>query len=150
MKNMLVRFMTAIAVLFAFSATPAMAQATRTWISGVGDDANPCSRTAPCRTWAGALPKTAEGGEVNILDGGGFGAVTITKSITLRGDPGGGNAGVLVAGQNGIIINADATDKVVLEGLDIEGLGMSTTSPGIRGIWIIQARDVLVKNTAIR
>ena len=61
----------------------AHAQATRTWVSGVGDDANPCSRTAPCKTFAGAISKTAAGGEINVLDPGGFGAVTITKSITI-------------------------------------------------------------------
>jgi len=61
------------------------AQATRTWVSGVGDDANPCSRTAPCKTFAGAISKTAEGGEINALDPGGYGAVTITKSITIDG-----------------------------------------------------------------
>ena len=65
--------------------TAAMAQATRTWVSGVGDDVNPCSRTAPCKTIAGAISKTATGGEINILDPGGFGAVTITKSITIDG-----------------------------------------------------------------
>src|SRR5437016_7127525 len=63
----------------------AHAQATRTWVSGVGDDANPCSRTAPCKTFAGAISKTAAGGEIDALDPGGYGAVTITKSITLEG-----------------------------------------------------------------
>src|SRR6186997_3057468 len=102
-------------------ATPAQAQATRTWVSGVGDDANPCSRTAPCKTFAGAISKTTPGGEINVLDPGGFGAVTITKSITIRSDH--IEAGVLVSGTNAIIVNAGATDKVMLEGLDIEGLG---------------------------
>ena len=64
-------------------AAPAHAQASRTWVSGVGDDANPCSRTAPCKTFAGAISKTATNGEINCLDPGGFGAVTITKSITI-------------------------------------------------------------------
>jgi hypothetical protein len=63
----------------------AQAQATRTWVSGVGDDANPCSRTAPCKTFAGAISKTAPCGEISVLDPGGFGAVTITKSITING-----------------------------------------------------------------
>jgi hypothetical protein len=72
-----------IATLFS---VPAQAQATRTWVSGVGDDANPCSRTAPCKTFAGAIPKTAVGGEINVLDPGGFGAVTITKSIQIRSE----------------------------------------------------------------
>ncbi len=61
----------------------AQAQATRTWVSGVGDDVNPCSRTAPCKTFAGAISKTATNGEINCLDPGGFGAVTITKSISI-------------------------------------------------------------------
>src|SRR5690349_20291719 len=83
---------------------PAHAQATRTWVSGVGDDANPCSRTAPCKTFAGAISKTATAGEINVLDPGGFGAVTITKSITISSV--GFEAGVLVSGTNGIVINA--------------------------------------------
>src|SRR5262250_2119072 len=79
-------------------AAPASAQATRTWVSGVGDDANPCSRTAPCKTFAGAISKTAPSGEISVLDPGGFGAVTITKSITINGD--GTLAGILVSGTN--------------------------------------------------
>src|SRR6266853_2751608 len=91
---------------------PASAQATRTWVSGVGDDVNPCSRTAPCKTFAGAISKTAGGGEIDALDDGGFGALTITKSITVEG--GGHTAGVLVSGTAGIIINAAITDVVAL------------------------------------
>lgn len=102
-------------------AVPAQAQATRTWVSGVGDDANPCSRTAPCKTFAGAISKTATGGEINVLDPGGFGGVTITKSITISSE--GFEAGVLVSGTNAIVINATSTSNVVLRGLDIEGLG---------------------------
>src|ERR1700724_918535 len=84
---------------------PAFAQATRTWVSGVGDDVNPCSRTAPCKTWAGAISKTAPGGIIDALDPGGFGALTITKPITLEGG-GGQVASVLVAATNGINISA--------------------------------------------
>src|SRR6266849_7695421 len=83
----------------------ALAQATRTWVSGVGDDANPCSRTAPCKTFAGAISKTAAGGEISVLDPGGFGAVTITKSITIDGGTGAGWASILVSGTNGVIVN---------------------------------------------
>src|SRR4029434_3668867 len=78
-------------------------QATRTWVSGVGDDVTPCSRTAPCKTFAGAISKTAAGGEINAIDPGGFGAVTITKSITLDGGTGSGWASILAAGTSGII-----------------------------------------------
>ena len=139
----------ALAVSLAGMASPAFAQATRTWISGVGDDANPCSRTAPCKTFAGAISKTAAGGEINTIDPGGFGAVTITKSITLRSD--GVNAGILVLGTNGITINAGVNDKVILEGLDIEGLGNTSsgqTSPA--GVSVIQAAEVTIRNSDIR
>src|SRR4030081_2792533 len=81
----------------------AQAQATRTWVSGVGDDVNPCSRTAPCKTWAGAISKTAAGGIIDALDPGGFGAVTITKAMTLEGN--GTLASTLSSGVNGIIVN---------------------------------------------
>lgn len=81
----ILRFFSTVALLVGFSTT-AYAQATRTWVSGVGNDANPCNRTAPCQTFAGAISKTAAGGEINVLDPGGFGAVTITKSITIRSD----------------------------------------------------------------
>jgi hypothetical protein len=98
---------------------PANAQ-SRTWVSGVGDDVNPCSRTAPCKTFAGAISKTAAGGIINCLDPGGFGAVTITKSITI--DCTATFAGVLAAGTNGINVNA-AGIVVILRGLAIEGIG---------------------------
>src|SRR3984893_12212862 len=92
---------------------PAQAQAARTWVSGVGDDVNPCSRTAPCKTWAGAISKTADGGEIDALDPGGFGALTITKSITIDGG-GGQVASTLVSGTNGIVVNAPAGSIVTL------------------------------------
>ena len=96
--------------------TPARAQASRTWVSGVGDDANPCSRVAPCKTFAGAISKTAPGGEIDCLDPGGFGAVTITKSITI--DCGAGQVGsILAAGTNGINVSAAATDIVRIRNL---------------------------------
>src|SRR5262245_14867135 len=131
MRKFRVEFVATLIVLFVVPATSALAQATRTWVSGVGDDANPCSRTAPCKTFAGAISKTAAGGEINALDPAGFGAVTITKSITISAT--GVEAGVLVSGTNGIIINAGTNDRVVLDGLDIEGLGTSTN-----GINVIQ------------
>src|SRR5687768_10540126 len=91
--------------LLAF-ASIAQAQATRTWVSGVGDDVNPCSRTAPCKTFAGAISKTAVNGEINCLDPGGFGAVTITKSITI--DCHEIFAGILASSVTGVIINFDS------------------------------------------
>src|SRR5437879_3892435 len=123
-------------------ASRAGAQATRTWVSGVGDDANPCSRTAPCKTFAGAISKTAAGGEIDALDPGGFGAVTITKSIIIDG--GGMLAGVLVAGTNGIVVNAAPTDRVVLRGLDINGVGQ-----GLNGVRFTAGASLHVERCTI-
>jgi hypothetical protein len=124
--------------------SPAYAQATRTWVSGVGDDANPCSRTAPCKTFAGAISKTAAGGEISVLDPGGFGAVTVTKSISIVSDYS-GEAGILASGTNGVTINAAATDIVTLRGLTIDGAGT-----GLIGINYIQAGAVHVQNSVIK
>src|SRR6266853_2471089 len=90
-------------------------QASRTWVSGVGDDVNPCSRTAPCKTWAGAISKTAACGEIDALDPGGFGALTITKSIILDGT--GTFASTLASSTNGFTINVAATDFVTIRGI---------------------------------
>lgn len=124
---------------------PAEAQATRTWVSGVGDDANPCSRTAPCKTFAGAISKTAAGGEISTLDPGGFGAVTITKSISITNDNS-GEAGILSSGTNGIIING-AGIVVHLRGLVIDGAG---GSPGLNGIRILNAAQVDIQNCVVK
>lgn len=121
----------------------AFAQATRTWISGVGDDVNPCSRTAPCKTWAGAISKTAAQGEINALDPGGFGAVTITKAITLAAD--GALASTLVSGTSGIVISAGANDEVTIRGIEVQGLGT-----GIHGIRFVTGKALHVEKCAIR
>ena len=117
------RFSLAIVVLVLLCAleSSAQVQATRTFISGGGDDANPCSLAAPCRSFAGVISKTTAGGEIDVLDSAGFGGVTITKSISIvnRGAIG----GVLVSGTNAIVIQTAATDVVVLQGLTIEGVG---------------------------
>jgi hypothetical protein len=126
------------------AAAPASAQATRTWVSGVGDDANPCSRTAPCKTFAGAISNTAVSGEINCLDPGGFGAVTITKSITIY-CTGLGNGGILSTGTAGIIINAGASDVVIIDGVEIDGAGV-----GLNGIDFIAGGSLIVRNTVIR
>src|SRR3954462_4955473 len=100
--------------------TSAFAQATRTWVSGVGDDLNPCSRTAPCKTFAGAISKTAAGGEINCLDPGGFGTISITKSITI--DCAGTLGSILASGPNGVLVNG-ASIVVTLRNLSIQGAG---------------------------
>ncbi len=115
--------------------------ASRTWVSGVGDDANPCSRTAPCKTFAGAIGKTAEGGVISVLDPGGFGAVTITKSITINADS--SIASILAVGQgSAITINAPATAKVTLRGLDLISFNDPGTCATEAGIRILSAGTV--------
>jgi hypothetical protein len=144
---------TTIAV-FAVSA-PAHAQATRTFVSGVGNDADPCSRTAPCKTFAGAISKTFINGEIDCLDPGGFGTLTITKSITI--DCTGTLGSVLASGTNGFNINipVNANDPfrtVRLRGLTINGTGASGTigmRTGLKGISISQALTVIVEDTVI-
>ena len=125
------------------SATPASAQATRTWVSGVGDDVNPCSRTAPCKTFAGAISKTAAKGEINCIDSGGFGAVTIIKAIAIVCD----NvlAGIMASGTNGVVVKAGENDAVLLSGLDIEGAGT-----GVNGVRFITGRSLTIRGTTIR
>jgi hypothetical protein len=133
---------------------PAHAQATRTWVSGVGDDANPCSRTAPCKTWAGAISKTVAGGEMDNLDQGGFGSLTITKSMTVDG--GGANiASSLSSGTPGMTITAAANDVVILRNLQFDGLlgngtGLAGTA-GTNGINIngTAAARIVIENCRI-
>jgi hypothetical protein len=119
---------------FALQVMPAHAQASRTWVSGVGDDANPCSRTAPCKTYAGTISKTAPGGEINCLDPGGFGSVTITKSISIVCDYTEG--GVLAAGVFGFNINAPAGSIITLKGQDVECFGSGTNGVQILGVGV--------------
>src|SRR5438552_18029763 len=111
----LLKISPALALIALAIPSSAFGQATRTWVSGVGDDVNPCSRTAPCKTFAGAISKTATDGEINCLDPGGFGAVTITKGMTINCEYTLGS--VLVSGTNGIVISppAGTTIKVTLK-----------------------------------
>lgn len=133
-----------IGVLLMGLATTASAQATRTWVSGVGDDANPGSRTAPCKTFAGVISKTAAKGIINVIDPGSYGTVTITKSITIDG--GGTEANILASGISGILINAAATDVVVLRNLNLDGV--DNNSPA--GIRILSAGAVYLENCRIK
>ncbi|MER9916068.1 MULTISPECIES: right-handed parallel beta-helix repeat-containing protein [unclassified Mesorhizobium] len=141
----MLRFFFSFAILIlasGFLIAPASAQATRTWVSGVGDDANPCSRTAPCKTFAGAISKTATGGIINCIDPGGFGAVTITKSMTISCKHVEGS--ILASGVTGVIINGAGVD-VVLRGLDVDG-----SNGGVNGIRFLQGASLIVEDCIIR
>jgi hypothetical protein len=128
----------------------AQAQATRTWVSGVGDDVNPCSRTAPCKTYAGAISKTAKDGEISTLDPGGFGTVTITKSITINGGNGGQGYGSILSAlaPQGVLINitdpADVRKTVRLDWLNING-----ASTGTDGVRFIAGNALHIENCVI-
>src|SRR3954463_10475064 len=142
------------AVIFtvAFAAL-AQAQATRTWVSGVGNDANPCSRTAPCKTFAGAISKTFIGGEIDALDPGGYGAVTISKSITIDG--GYTLASILASGTTGVNVNVavnanDPERRVVLRRLSINGTGSSGAvgqRTGLKGVSFLQGLSLMVEDS---
>lgn len=139
----------AIAIFtFAF-ASMAQAQATRTWVSGVGDDVNPCSRTAPCKTFAGAISKTAAGGEIDCLDPGGFGTVTITKSITIDGTKGAGFGSILASGTNGINVNDSASGSPNTINVYLKNLSINGATTGLVGINISSGRQVWVEDCQI-
>jgi hypothetical protein len=123
-------------------ATPSFAQATRTWVSGVGDDVNPCSRTAPCKTFAGTISKTAAGGEISVLDPGGFGAVTIIKAITIDGN--GVLAGISNSSVTGITVNAGTADVIIVRNISIDGAGT-----GIDGIRFLAGGTLVVENVTM-
>jgi hypothetical protein len=135
-------------VVVSMLVSPAQAQATRTWVAGTGNDADPCNRTQPCKTFAGAISKTLAFGEINCVDAGAYGTVTITKSIAIRCNY--TEAGVLAQGSDGILVNVGPSDTVYLEGLDILGINSDIAGPPLNGINFIQAGTLHVKNTVIR
>lgn len=138
---------------FMLPTTSAHAQASRTWVSGVGDDVNPCSRTAPCKTFAGAISKTAMNGEINCIDPGGFGAVTITKSITI--DCSAEFSSILFSGTNGINVPfnsfsaADARKTVRLRNLKLNGIDTGIVGIRITGGSVIAGGVVIIEDTVV-
>ncbi len=145
MKRSFLLVLVGVAISLCATTAAARAQATRTWVSGVGDDVNPCSRTAPCKTFAGAISKTVAGGEIDALDPSGFGALTITKAITIDGG-GGQVASVLASGTVGFTVNAGTNDVVTLRNLRISGAGPTL---GTKGVNIVNAGTVRVENCVI-
>jgi hypothetical protein len=146
-----------LVILTLVFASLAQAQATRTWVSGVGNDADPCSRTAPCKTFAGAISKTFIHGEIDALDPAGYGTLNITKSITIDGGTGQGWASVLASGTTGFIVNiaVNANDpfrEVILRNISINGSGASGaigTRTGVQGINYVQGAHLSVEHCQI-
>jgi hypothetical protein len=125
----------------------AQAQATRTWVSGVGDDVNPCSRTAPCKTFAGAISKTADKGEIDCLDPGGFGTITITKSLTIDGQ--GTMGSILAAGTNGVTVNDSLTATPNSINVSLRNLSINGAGTGFDGIRFLSGKALMVENCII-
>ena len=139
----------AVLIFMVALSSAAQAQATRTWVSGVGDDVNPCSRTAPCKTFAGAISKTATGGEISVLDPGGYGTLTVTKAITVDGGTGAGWGSTLFSSVNGFVINITTnltSDKVILRNLSINGAG---TTLGVDGVRFLDGEELTLENISI-
>jgi hypothetical protein len=149
------RFSLKLVVLFAvFSSTAllASAQATRTWVAaqGTGDDANPCSRTAPCLTFAGAISKTSTGGEIDVIEPGSYGAVNITKALTIDGGTGAGWAGIVATGgTTAITVNATGNQpNVILRNLTLNGARQAGNG-GAVGISLLKATQLHIENVNI-
>ncbi|MCW2921646.1 MAG: outer membrane protein [Thermoleophilia bacterium] len=145
---LLVLVLSLAALLAAAPSAHALVAATGTWVSGVGDDVNPCSRTAPCKTFAGAISKTSDNGEIRALDPGGFGAVSITRAMSINGE--GTLATILHPLSYGITVNAGANDDVLIRDIGLHGAG-SNANPctGTNGINILSARTVTLQNVTI-
>jgi hypothetical protein len=118
----------ACALTLALCAPLAASAAQRTFVSIAGSDANPCSLMRPCRSFATAITQTNAGGEVIVLDSGGYGTVTITKAVSIIAPPG-VYAGVSAFTDAGIIVAAGAADSVTLRGLAIN---MQGAAVGVR------------------
>src|ERR1043166_2449373 len=151
MRNTFALGLLAAALGLFIPSAPAYAKAPRTWVSGVGDDVNPCSRTAPCKTFAGAISKTANGGEISVLDPGGYGSVTITKSITIDGG-GGQVASSVVQGVNGIVVAAQPTDVVALRNIRLNGTlgnGSNAANAGQTAVVFQSGQRLEIRNVDI-
>ena len=145
MKHTTIGVAFGLALAVALPAGFANAQNLRSFVSAHGLDTNNCTLAAPCRTFAQALTMTNAGGEIDVLDPAGYGAMTITKAISIVND-GIGTAGVIVpSGGTGITINAGANDAVSLRGLSIEGNGVGTY-----GIVFNTGKSLTVENCVIR
>jgi hypothetical protein len=140
--NYCVRTALAFGMCIVMGSGIAHAQASRTWVSGVGDDADPCSRTAPCKTFAGAIANTAPGGEISVLDPGGYGAVSITQSVTIDGD--GTLASILTNSGNGIVVNG-AGAVLTLRNISL----ISTNGGGLKGVQLLNGSAAILDHVTI-
>ena len=112
-----------------FSSSGGGGPSSQTFVSAtLGSDSNPCTRMSPCLTFAAALAQTNAGGEIDVLDPGDFGPVTITKAISIDGDAVGVAGTIPSPGTSGIVVSAGARDSINLRGLIFDGVNASGTS----------------------
>jgi hypothetical protein len=118
-----------LSFLLVLGALPAYA-AQRTFVSTSGSDANTasnCANATPCRGFAAALTVTDSGGEIVALASGGYGPVTIDKSVSIV-SPEGVYAGISVTVPAGTAITiATAGIAVALRGLTLNGMATGTS-----------------------
>jgi hypothetical protein len=132
-----------IAATLAIGGTALATPLARTFVATSGNDSAPCSLAAPCRSFAGAIAKTTVGGEVVVLQSGGYGPVTITQAVTIS-TPDGMYAGISVfAGASGITVNAPTDAVVALQGLTINGQG------GANGVEFLQGATLRIERCRI-
>jgi hypothetical protein len=129
-------------VLFLAASHAALCLSARAWVSVSGNDGNDCSRSTPCRTLTGALAKTSSGGEIDVLDSGDFGAVTLDRAVSVVTP--GVLGGLQATSSAAITVNAGAADRIVLRGLTIDGLGTAQD-----GIVFVAGGSLYVENCTI-
>lgn len=133
-----------IAALFVLPAQAQVAQVAVTYVSGLGSDSNPCTRSSPCKTLQKALTKTSPGGQINALNSANYGYLQITQAVSIIGTH--GAAGVLATSAvTGVSINAGANDKVTLQGLELDGAGS-----GASGIQFTSGASLSIRDSVIR
>jgi hypothetical protein len=125
--------------------TPAQAQ-SRVFVAALGSDANPCTFSAPCRSFQKAHDTVTAGGEIDVLDPAGYGALTITKPISIQGH---GYAGLAVPSGDGITINAGSADKISLRGLLLDGIGTGASGIAFSNGASLDIQDCVIRNFAV-
>ena len=140
-KSFVIKFIVSVVftLLVSVVCSAAPLPSNRTFVSTTGDDTNPCSKTSPCRTFAGAFAKTPVGGEIDVLDSGDFGPVTINQSVSIIAS--GVVAGIQVTSGDAIDITGGV---VILKGLTLDGVGQ-----GASGIRVTAVSQLLIQDCAI-
>ena len=134
-----------IAISIAASLPAPAAPRARVFVSTASDDANPCTAGSPCKTFQHAHDVVAAGGEISVLDTGGYGPLTITKALSIV-NPTGVEASIAVSsGNNAITITATASDKISLRGLTLDGTGVGQDGIEFTSGGVLEITDCVVR-----